>query len=127
MLKFLYFWSAFFDNWYYLFRIGVYSFKDPKSSELVSRLGTSCTILSYSMELGKEWTDARAKGNTQKMRKALWDRRWYILSKLLEYPVSLVGLRVCADANILLELGAAVAVSRMVPFLVEWVTNHFSP
>lgn len=91
VLKFLYFWSAFFDNWYYLFRIGVYQFAQKESSELVSRLGTGCTILSYTMELCKEWTDAKEKseGDWTKMKKILNDRRWYIISKLLEYPVSL--------------------------------------
>ena len=46
--------SGFCDNWYYLGRIGVYSFISEEQSTLISRCGTVPTILIYTMELLKE-------------------------------------------------------------------------
>jgi len=59
--KAFYFWSAFFDNWYYLTRIGTLKFSSPEQGVRVSRAGTGCTIVSYTMELLKEFYDAKTK------------------------------------------------------------------
>lgn len=90
VLKFLYFWSSFFDNWFYLIRLGVYVVNSPAESTLISRCGTSCTIVCYTMELAREYTEAkrRSNGDRQKILRILYDRRWFLLSKVLEYPVS---------------------------------------
>jgi CRISPR/Cas system CMR-associated protein Cmr5 small subunit len=57
---------------------------------LISRCGTSATIALYLLELGKEITDARKKSqnDTKATLSILHQRRWFIVSKLLEFPVS---------------------------------------
>lgn len=54
--------SGFFDNWYYLGRIGTISFKSDAQSTLISRCGTVPTIMVYTMELWKEIQTAAGKG-----------------------------------------------------------------
>ena len=71
-------------------RIQVYTFKSEAESTLISRCGTFSTILIYSMELMKEYSVAKRKaaGDGAKLNRLLYERRFFILSKLLEYPVS---------------------------------------
>lgn len=88
-MKVFQFISAFFDNWFYLGRIGTYKWSSDFESTWVSRCGTGATIICYTMELCKEYEDAKLKagGDRAKMLDILHNRRWFILMKLLEYPV----------------------------------------
>lgn len=45
------------------------------------------------MELVAEYTEAKRKsaGDRLRMKEIFYERRWFILSKLLEYPVSLLA------------------------------------
>lgn len=89
-MKVMQFLSAFFDNWFYLGRIGTYKWSSDFESTWVSRCGTSATIVCYTMELCREYTEAKRKsnGDRKKMKEILHARRWFILMKLCEYPVS---------------------------------------
>jgi hypothetical protein len=49
------FMSGFFDNWYYFGRIGVYDFRSAQQNQLISRLGTVPTIISYTMDIINEY------------------------------------------------------------------------
>ena len=97
--------SGFFDNWYYFGRIGVYTFKSEAESTLISRCGTVPTILIYTMELCKEYSVANkeAAGDRDKFLKTLFERRFFILQKLLEYPVRFLSCpyAICLDIDLL--------------------------
>jgi hypothetical protein len=69
--------------------VGVYKWTSDAESTFVSRCGTVPTILCYSMELYKEYNDAfkKAKGDIKILKETLYERKWFILSKLLEYPI----------------------------------------
>lgn len=83
--------SGFFDNWFYLGRIGLYKFRSDNESKWISRFGTTATIIAYAMEVVREFTEAKRKsnGDRQKERQILYQRRWFLILKLLEFPVSL--------------------------------------
>jgi len=116
VIRFFYFWSNFFDNWFYLIRVGMYVPSSPAESTRISRSGTSCTIICYTMELWREYTEAMRKsnGDKQKFREIIYERRWFILSKLLEYPMQTYYLNL---ADFQIERGNAHALSLGSPVL----------
>ena len=77
------------DNWYYFGRIGTYKFKSATEQLWISRCGTIPTIISYTIDILKEWRTLKRKanGSSKKFRELLYKRKIFFIMKFCEYPI----------------------------------------
>lgn len=78
------------DNTTYLGRIGVLKFTDFQR-KWISRSGVTPTIFLYVMDIYDKLIGIyrKAKGDMEKVKKELWESRYFFILKLSEFPMQI--------------------------------------